>query len=190
MKLFFTSLFLFIFFTSGAQAVGVAIDPAELDVIYHDKTSVNLKINNISLEPISVNVQADDLQEYISIQPNEFVLLPQEIMVINLALDFTDQNSGIQKTNISVISKALDKQSFNAASGIKIPLTVAIVAGAWQWNAGSIFLSVFAGLLFLALLVQAIIILSRPRKKHNFLALNFLWHHKKSKNFINKIFKK
>ena len=159
-------------------------------MVYQDQQILDLKINNISQEPISVTVIADDLVEYINIRPAEFTLLPEEIMLVNLDLDFTDQPSGIRKTDISIISKALDKQSFNAASGIKIPLTVAIVSSAWQWNAASIFLAIFASLIFLALLIQAMFILWRPRKKHSFLSLDFALHHKKGNKLIKKIFKK
>jgi hypothetical protein len=190
MKFIFSCLLLLLLFPNISQAVGVAVEPSSLEFIYNANQSETLLISNISQEPIVITVQADDLADNINIQPSEFTLLPDQVSPVDLEFYFTDQQSGIKKTNISIISKALHKKSFNAASGIKIPVTIAIVIDRWQWNAATIFLVVFSTLLLLGLVAQIIFILWRPRKKHSFLSIDFVWHHKKGNNLFKKIFKK
>ena len=179
MKFLFSCLLLILLFPSIGQAVGVAVEPASLEFIYDAGQSETLLITNISQEPILVTVQTDDLTDNINIQPSEFTLLPDQISPVDLEFSFSDQKSGIKKINISIISKALNKKSFNATSGIKIPVTIAIVFDHWQWNTATIFLAVFLGLLVLGLFMHLIFVLWRPRKKRSFLDLDFLLHHKK-----------
>ena len=189
MRIFFFFLFIFFLFPFNAQAIGVAVDPAQLDVFYSGTKKIDLKISNISKEPENISIFPDDLSEYIKVQPKEFILNPEQVTVVKIFLNFTDKKSGVKKTNLSVISKALNKSSFNAASGIKIPLTITISDEKQQWNAGSIFIAVFVSLLFIAMVVQFIFILLHFPKKRRYFMLNFLRYHKKRFRFFHKLFK-
>jgi len=96
------------------QAVGLSVSPSSLDIFYPDVLTQKIKIQNISSEPIKIYVRADDFSKEISLEPAEFDLLPQEIALVNISADFNHLSAGVRKTNISVLSQALDKKSFNA----------------------------------------------------------------------------
>ncbi|MCD4760607.1 hypothetical protein K8R42_01795, partial [bacterium] len=135
---------------------------------------------NISAEPIIVFISPDDFVENIIIQPSEIKLLPDEITQLKIQVYFPEEASGIKNTHISVVSRAIDKKSFNAASGIKIPLTVNITKEYFQWSGPVIFVVVFGGLLLLALLVQSIFELTKHKKKRRrWPDVNFLHHRRK-----------
>jgi len=111
---------------------------------------------NISLEPILVTVFPDDLEEFIKISPVEFELMPEEKTPVNILLDFKQSKSGLKKTDISIISRALEKQSFNAASGIKIPLSIYFDNGLFKWSGLLVFVVVFFSILLAFLLARLI----------------------------------
>lgn len=178
---FFKIIFLFLFlFPLSVRAVGVSINPSELDIVLPATTIQNLNIKNISAEPIVVSVYMDDFIDQISAVPNEFQLLPDEVGQVKIIPNFDKQASGVKKTNISVVAKAIDKRSFNAASGLKIPLTVHIGQQYWHWTAGTVLGVVFIGLLLLAFIVEIFFFFIRKNKKrkHTFVH-NFLHYHKK-----------
>ena len=168
----------------GSQALGVAVSPSSLEMLYPDKQTTSLNIRNISEEPVLVFIQVDDFANSLSVQPTELKLLPDEVGQIQLKGDFSNQPSSLQKTNISVISKAIDKRSFNAASGLKIPLTIYITKHYFQWSGSAVFVVVFLVLLLVALLVQLFFWLFKTRKKKkHWLRVDLSSHHKKKKIF-------
>lgn len=179
-KLLFFSL---VFFPLGVKAVGVSVSPSSLEVIYPDKESSELIIKNISLEPITVYVYVDDYKEEIKVNPNEINLLPDELTRVNLDYSFSQKEKAALATHISVVSKAVDKKSFNAASGLKIPIAININKQVWHWSAPAVFLAFFLGAFLLAMLVQLTFIFTRPRKKRHWYDLNFVTHHKKRRFF-------
>ncbi|MCB9802473.1 hypothetical protein H6761_00450 [Candidatus Nomurabacteria bacterium] len=171
-------LTLFIFAqASEALAIGLSVQPAKLEIIYTDQTKAQLKIKNISAEPIFSQVSSDDLREFVSIQPDEFTLLPDEIILVDLALDFPNLKSGVKNTNLSIVSRAVNKNSFNAASGIKIPLEVVFSPVNWKFTGVLVFFWTFIILLGFVLLAKLVFGLKKHKKISN-IDLNFLFHHK------------
>jgi hypothetical protein len=183
MKFVKALVLLFLFFPIGVGAVGVSVSPSSLEVLYPDKQDLELVIQNISLEPVSVYIYPDDYKKSIVASPDEIKLLPDEFGRISLSLDFSGEESGVKNTQISVVTKAIDKRSFNAASGLKIPISINIHQESWRWSAAAVFVVAFGSLFILAIIVQLIFILSRPRKKKHWYNLNFLSHHKKRNIF-------
>ena len=188
-KILFVVIFL-IFLPQAVGAVGVSVEPAYLEIIYSSGKTTDLTITNVSQEPVIVNVFPDELIDQIQVYPSELNLLPEEVAQIKLSFDFDDREAGIKKASISVVTKALNKRSFNAASGLKIPVTIAIVPNKFQWQANTIFLTVFFSLLLLAILIQLIFILLRPKKKVLSKATDFVLHHRQARfrRWLKKLF--
>jgi hypothetical protein len=178
---FFGILFLVLFLLPlNAKAVGVSVNPSDLDIILPSVTNSHLNIKNISTEPIAVSVYSDDFSEQITIVPNELRLLPDEIGQVKVITNFDNQAKGVKKTNISVVAKAVNKRSFNAASGLKIPLTIHIGEKYWHWTAATVFGTFFVGLLLIGFTIELIFLILRSRhKKRHIFGHNFLHHHKK-----------
>ncbi|MCD4704835.1 hypothetical protein K8R66_02030 [bacterium] len=122
-KIFFIILLLFLPMTT--QAVGIAVEPAKLKIYSSDK-EYYLNIENISAEPITVFIYSDDFENNIIIYPDNINLSTQQKTRIKIYTNFSENKEKILSTNISLVSKALNKKSFNASSGIKIPITIYI----------------------------------------------------------------
>lgn len=179
MRIFRLLIVSFFLLPLTCQAVGVSISPSTLDMVFPDVQQSELTITNISEEPVIITIQADDFSKNLIIQPQEVELLPQEITKVKIGGDFSGLAEGVKKTNISVITKALNKKSFNAASGLKIPLTINIYGQSyWQWSGAMVFIVVFASLLIIYFIIEILYrIFSRKKKKHWY--LNLLKRHKK-----------
>ena len=167
------------FLPLSAQALGVSVSPSKLEIIQSESNKVSLIITNISTEPISVSVFSDDFKDYISISPAQFELLPEEKIKVNVLTNFDDKEALIKRTDVSIVSQTLDKKSFNAASGIKIPISVYIINKQFQWSGTLVFLAVFFGVLSLLALLEFFFWLIRPKKKKGFWPkVNFLKRHR------------
>jgi hypothetical protein len=182
MKFFKLLLFILFFVPLSARAVGVSVSPSSVDLLSPDFVDQKISIENISSEPIIVYVRADDFSDNINILPNEFELLPEQISLVKISGDFNDFSVGTKKTNISVLSKALDKRSFNAISGIKIPLSIYIDHEYFKWSGQAVFVVVFFGLLIALVFIKLLaLIFTRKTKKKRWLSINLLHHHKAKK---------
>lgn len=180
MKFFSTLLSILFLLPLTAQAVGLSVSPAKVDIFYPDVLGQKIKIQNISNEPIKIYVRADDFSKELSLTPAEFDLAPQEIGLVTISGDFEHFSSGVRKTNISVLSQALDKKSFNAISGIKVPVSIYITDSYFKWSGPAVFVLVFLGLGIILILAYLLLNVFRFRpKKNKFAGLNFLLHHKK-----------
>jgi|GEM_PF-2459879 len=191
MKFLKIIIFLGLSFPLFTQAIGLSVKPSSLDLVLPSIHSKDLVITNISSEPITVNISADDFVSYITVSPNELRLLPDESSRVKIMANFNGVRSGVEQTNISIISRAVDPRSFNAASGIKIPLTINIVKKYWQWSGEMIFLAVFFALLMLILSAQLVFLIFKAKaKRSKWLPINFLkiyrqqfWHKLKKRFF-------
>lgn len=154
---FFKILLLFIFLLPlKTGAVGVAVSPSELQIVLPGDNQTTLQITNISDEPVMVFVSPDDFVDNIIINPAEIQLLPEQATQARVIADFANTPAGVKKTNISVVTQAVDKRSFNAASGIKIPLTVNIAHQYWQWSGEAVFVLAFLSLFALVFIIWII----------------------------------
>src|SRR3989339_739351 len=132
----------------------------------------------LSVSPSSL----DDFSKEISLEPAEFNLSPQEIALVNISADFNHLSAGVRKTNISVLSQALDKKSFNAISGIKVPVSIYVTESYFKWSGPAVFVVVFLGLGVIFMLWYLLVYIFRLKPKKNKLAgFNFLLHHKRKK---------
>ena len=147
MKFFKLLLLILFLFPLPSQAVGISVSPSSVDLLSPNVFEKSISVKNISQEPIIIRVYADDFSNNLLIEPNEFELWPDQVSPVKITTDFENFSPGVQKTHISVLSKALDKRSFNAISGIKIPLTIYISESYFIWSGPLIFLLVFFGLL-------------------------------------------
>ncbi|MFA6466864.1 MAG: hypothetical protein WCV71_03325 [Patescibacteria group bacterium] len=180
MKAFKIFLFILFFLPLPSQAVGISVQPSSIDLLSPDVVEKKLSVKNISKEPIVVHIYVDDFSDNINIEPNEFELLPEQVTSVRISGDFSNFSAGTQKTNISVLSKALDKKSFNAISGIKIPLSIYINKDYFQWSGPAVFVVVFLGGLIIFYLFRVFVrIFSKQKKKGHWFSINLLVHHKK-----------
>lgn len=172
----------------NSQALGVAISPSSLEFIGHyDQKS--LQVKNTSKEPIAVKIYTDDFVDSFLFSPSEFELLPEQLYIVNIDSDFSLQKPGVLQTNISVLSKALDNKSFNAISGVKIPVKVYISSSQFIWSGPMVFVLVFLALFLVYFVYRSFIYIFYRKKGKNkpLVDLNFLLHHKKK--WYHKIFK-
>ena len=128
-------------------AVGIGVQPTSLNLSANaqGEASGKITISNPSAEPGLFTVSADDLSSQFSINPTEVRLEAQESRVINII--FYSKQAGRWATNLSVVGYPLDTRSFNAGSGLKVPinLTVDQVSGSVWW----IYIIIGAGLVLL-----------------------------------------
>lgn len=127
MKQFIFSLIFFFSFIAHVQAVGLTLSPAKIEVGYPKDKSAELVVTNISSEPILVKIFPDNLTKEINISDAEFTLMPEAKTKVKINFNFTAHKSQIYQTNLSVVAKALSAASFNAASGIKVPISVSVM---------------------------------------------------------------
>lgn len=176
MKKFLFSLIFFCLFTPSAQAVGLTLSPAKIEVVYPKQKTAELIVTNISSEPILVKVYPDNFLKEIIVLDSEFTLMPEAKTKIKLDLNFLDYQSKIYQANLSVVANDLSSASFNAASGFKVPISISIEA-----NKSKLFLFIVIFVIFLIVLVSSLIFVYYRRKK-SFLHrwhLDFLKLHKK-----------
>ena len=183
-KIIFANLLIcfIILFPLSSQAVGISVNPSSLDILYPSIREERIAVKNISSEPIVVYIYPDDFGDNIKLQPNEFNLMPDQLASIKILTNFDNFSEGTQKTNISVLSKALDKKSFNAISGIKIPISIYIAHTYFEWSGPAVFVLVFGVGLTILLLWQIVVKLFPKKKKiDKKMVINLLLHHKKKK---------
>lgn len=175
MKKFIFSLIFFFLFLPHVQAVGLTLAPAKIAVSYPQDKSAELVVTNISSEPILVKISPDNWTKEIVITDAEFSLMPEAKTKVKINFNFSPHKSQIYQTNLSVVANALSPSSFNAASGIKVPVSVSIAPTKTR-----LVLFIFFSILFICLLV--ISIFYYYRRKHSLLHrlhLDFLRLHKK-----------
>jgi len=108
------------------QAVGIGVKPSflELDISKGADQTAKLTVYNVSSEAAWYRVYADELSDWITIEPANFRLEASETKQINVIVQAVEE--GRQVTNLSVVASPLDKRVFNADSGVKIPLRLNI----------------------------------------------------------------
>lgn len=106
------------------QAVGVSVTPKELKVSGNMGETVNAKltVKNPSTEVSLFEIYPDELEKMIKPSPSSFILESGESREVTIQV--TPNESGIFRTNISVLATPVAKASFNAGSGIKIPIEI------------------------------------------------------------------
>ncbi|OIP80571.1 MAG: hypothetical protein COT39_00090 [Parcubacteria group bacterium CG08_land_8_20_14_0_20_48_21] len=103
-------------------AIGVGVTPSALEVSGRKGGAAEalLMVTNTAQEAGMYRISADDYAAWMVFAPDEIRLEAGESQKIRIRL--LPQQEGIFGTTISVVGYALDKKSFNAGSGIKVPL--------------------------------------------------------------------
>ncbi|MBI3273885.1 MAG: hypothetical protein HYZ69_01960 [Candidatus Colwellbacteria bacterium] len=114
------------------KAVGLSVTPPELKVTQTVSkiASAKLTIKNFSDEVAIFEVYPDDFESLVKISPSSFILESGEKREVGVQSSF--RQIGQYGTVISVISRPVSISSFNAAGGLKIPITV-VVNGNKPW---------------------------------------------------------
>ena len=188
MKLKFILAFIFLFLPLSGQALGISVRPAELEMIIPEKSSDYLIIKNISLEPITVSIYSDAFSQELKINPSELELLPEESARVQISFVGDKNRSGVKKTNLSLLARNMDQKKFNAASGLKIPLTIFMPGSSFNWTWLTIATLVFFGFLFLLAIVRFFYYffqLKKRKKKNLWQKINFLGKYRQKKRFFS-----
>ncbi len=125
--LLFVSCLLFSF--DSALAIGIGTKPSFLDLELKvgQSKKTEILVYNISQEAGIFQVFPDELNDWIKIEPSDFRLEAGENREIKITI--LTKEEGKKVTNLSVLAKPLDRQSFSVSSGIKIPVQLNIKKG-------------------------------------------------------------
>lgn len=148
MKSFLFSLFVLagiILPFQNTKAVGIGIKPNEvkLEAGIGSVVESEILINNAGNEPAVFHVYPDDFKDNIKLSPNGFNLDPGSSKIVKITSNF--YYPGIYETDISVVARSLNLNSFQASPGIKIPIEITISFEVW--------LFIFAVLVFCCIIV-------------------------------------
>ncbi len=140
------------------QAVGLSVSPKELKFLADvgETVSQKLKVKNPSGEVSIFEVYPDDLGALVKISPASFILESEEEKEVTVQV--TPKEEGIFKTNISVVASPVASSSFNAGSGVKIPLEIS-AGESGPWFAALISLP-FSGARMLGIMLLFLIVVS------------------------------
>ncbi|MDD5749243.1 MAG: hypothetical protein PHO91_00450 [Patescibacteria group bacterium] len=189
MKAFFLAILLFLFFPLAAAALGLSVRPAQLEIIVPDKSAASLSIKNISLEPMSISIYADAFATELKINPSELSLMPEESAAVEVAFAGSRDQGGVKKTNLSILARSLDQKRFNAASGLKIPLTIYFPAKVLFWTKYLFIATLLFGVLLGGALFRSFYFYWRRRqqkRKNIWLKVNFLGRFGRSRNWLGR----
>lgn len=121
------------FFWPGLLLVGLAVTPSELKVVQTapENSPAKLIVKNASREVSLFEVYPDDFESIIRASPSSFILEAGEEREVNIQNNFRQE--GQYRTDISVVARPIAASAFNAAGGMKIPLTVNVnQASSWR----------------------------------------------------------
>jgi len=112
--------------STSVGAVGLSVSPKELKVSSRANETVNysLTVKNPSGEVSVFEVYPDDLTSIIKTTPSSFILESGEEREV--LVQVRARGDGIFKTDISVVATPVAKGSFNAGSGVKIPIQISV----------------------------------------------------------------
>ncbi len=121
-KILIILFFSFLFSFNSALAIGIGAKPSFLDLELKVGQSKEVKIlvYNISQEAGIFQVFADELNEWIKIEPNNFRLEAGENKEVKITV--SAKEGGGKAINLSVLASPLDRRSFSVGPGLKIPL--------------------------------------------------------------------
>ena len=120
-------------FWPGLLMVGLAVTPSELKFVQTalESSWAKLSVRNASDEVTLFEVYPDDFESIVRASPSSFILEAGEKREGQIRSSF--RQSGQYRTDISVLARPIAASSFNAAGGMKIPLTVSVSqASSWR----------------------------------------------------------
>ncbi|MBU3924632.1 hypothetical protein KJ854_01710 [Patescibacteria group bacterium] len=126
-------IILFLLFAAvSINASGVTINPSKIDlaVKINKPSSEKITITNPTSDVQIFKAYPDDFPDIIKTNPASFTLEAGAEKTVAVTVEIKDgQNSlGIFNTNISVVAKPLAETGFQTNAGVKIPLSISIIA--------------------------------------------------------------
>ena len=122
----------------AVKAVGLQVTPSEIKIQSNSSqpTETKIIVKNPSADVGLFEIYPDDFESMILYEPSSFLLESGESRSVLVRAKFRE--SGIFKTDISVVVKPLSENSLNALGGLKIPISIEIKKPAEQ-SFGSVF---------------------------------------------------
>ncbi len=120
----FYLLILFLFPSSAVQAAGLQLQPTSFDLEIRDQAvQTKLVVSNPAKEIQLFEIYADDLVDFIDINPKTFTLesgMRKEILITIKP----NKEASITNTNLSITSRPFAIENFAINSAAKIPITI------------------------------------------------------------------
>lgn len=122
-------------FPNPVGAIGVGVNPHELEVAAHPSDSVQSWINvvNTSGEEsrYQVYIEEEDLSTWFQVSPPEFVLGPGDHQEVQLDISPPATASGEYQTNVCVVG-LIHASELKVGCGVKVPVSIRILSsGPW-----------------------------------------------------------
>ena len=147
-------LLLGLFAVPSVFAIGVSANPPHLEL--NGELSAEITVANPSRDVAVFNVYPDEFKEIIKVSPASFVLEGGDEKRVKVTISPLER--GKFETTLSIVSEPLLKSSFNASSGLKIPLvftveksqkSLALIAESLPPGIRAMGIAVFFGLIIL-----------------------------------------
>jgi hypothetical protein len=152
-----------------AGAVGVSVNPARLTIeagVEEERTEIII-VSNPARDVAIFEIFPDEFETMVRVTPTSFVLESGDQKKVTV--EVSGKTAGRFETTLSVLARPLSESAFNAASGVKIPLSFEI-APADQGLALTLAALPFSGRLLgvfgYALMLVAYILFFRYAVKH------------------------
>ena len=110
-----------------AFAIGISVTPSRASIIVAEKedASIRLKVANPSKDVALFEVYPDALEQLISISPKSFTLESGAERFVEVSV--RGEAVGKMVAEISVVARPLGDQTFQAGTGVKVPLAIEVV---------------------------------------------------------------
>jgi len=109
----------------SAAAVGVSVKPKTISLSIREgrPTTTEILVVNAGSQLALYQVYPDDFRDQLSVQPAEFELAPEATQLVKLTINV--RRAGELSTNISIVARPLAAGGFSAATGVKVPISIA-----------------------------------------------------------------
>lgn len=120
----FYLLILFLFPSIKVQAAGLQLQPTSFNIEVHDQAvQTKLVVSNPAKEIQLFEIYADDLVDFIDIDPKIFTLESGTRKEILITIK-PNKEASITNTNLSITSRPFAIENFAINSAAKIPITI------------------------------------------------------------------
>lgn len=110
-----------------ASAIGISVTPskASISVAQGDQAMIRIKVANPSKDVALFEVYPDALEQIITASPKSFTLESSAERFVEIAV--RGETLGSMIADISIVARPLGDQTFQAGTGVKIPLAIEVV---------------------------------------------------------------
>ncbi len=109
-----------------ALAIGIEVTPSKVTITAHpgEESTIRLSVTNPSKDVALFEVYPDALESMISASPKSFTLEAGAQRYVTVAI--SPEKEGQYTADLSVVARPLGDQTFQAGTGVKIPLTISV----------------------------------------------------------------